>query len=324
MSVRGIFCFVFFFITFSCAAQVPFYTVLDTAEMREMREKNIHFFYRIDQPYDSVKGKPNKQAPIDTMFSEYDRMGREICFSYLNAGDRTRAYVRLYVNEKGQVIRRFSYDVDSTNGFLDYWNYNEKGQVIRESSKTRQGPDEKIFSAEEFVYNDTGALVKTRSYFVDDFNEQEPRGHEDFYYSGGLEISISFNQQGDSAYIDTVANLHNDMPYWSRRYRYMRKDENGSNRKMLVSETRSHYDTINGVQRQTYYYQRYNYSTGEPENLSLDTAYYDMRGKVIEFRDERNIQKYFYSEKGELMYMMCYNRQMQPLFKRTEVYQYYK
>lgn len=303
-----------------CAAQIPYDTELDTAEMREMREKKIRVKYELEHPFDSITGNLKKNAPADTTYTVYDRMGRETCFSYLNT-DGTRAFSRLYYNAKGQVVRGFSYDGDSTNGFVDYWKYNDSGRVVQEITCTRDGRLEDPFSGEQFFYSATGQLYKQKSFWVS--NEgKDYREQSHFYYWNRAEIQVEFDEDGDTAYIDTSSALLDNDPYWSRRFRY--DDDYGPSRKKLVSEAKTQVDTLGRRIRRIYSRTSYDYETGAVDDSYIDTAYYDLQGNILEFRDDRHIRQYFYKDNGELDYAICYNRQMQPLYKRTESFEYYR
>lgn len=302
-------------------AQVPFYTVLDTVEMKKIREQKLHIRYVIDQPYDSVRGKLKPHAKPDSTWTVFDRQGRQTEYSYLNS-DGSRAYVRLYMNSEGQVVRRFSYDGDSTNGFLDYWTYNEKGQVTREVSCSREGTQEPPFSAELFNYDDSGKLKTKLLYYIDEDGNKRFDRSTHCYYSGGTDIRITLGKYNDTLYIDSVSGMHDDTPYRAHYYRYINNDVRTY--LMLFRETETAVDTIDNRVREVYTGKSYDYSTGKIAEETQDTCIYDLKGNILETRDARHIQKYFYKTNGDLDYMMDYNRKMQPLFRRTEVYEYYE
>jgi hypothetical protein len=303
-------------------AQIPFYTQPDTAEMRAMREKNVRRLYRIDQPYDSVKGKLLKRAPRDTVFSEFDRAGHTTVSSYKNR-DGTRAYSCLYFNASGQAVRRFSYDTDSTNGFLDYWTYNDKGQVIQEISCTREGAKDEPYAVTAFEYNDSGQLILQNEYYLAEDQSKDLSRSTVFLYAEKFVVEITLLPDGDSMSIDTIAGRDSDDPYWARRYRY-ESDDDASHYLILLSESKITADTTGGRVREIYVYSTYDYGTGAQEAVVHDTTYYDTNGKVVEIRDDRHIQRYVYRKDGTFDHMICYNRQMQPLYRRTEAYEFYK
>lgn len=311
----------FFLIAFSALAQVPFYTVLDTAKAREMRTKKIHFVYKLDQPYDSVTGKLKQGAHADTMWTEYDRMGRETGFSYVTEKG-ARAFVRLYINAKGQVVRRFSYDNDSTNGFLDYWTYNDKGQVVVEMTYTREGLQEVPFGKETFEYDESGKLARQKSFYIDDHSTRFDHMTL-FSYPQDLVVRITLDERNDTLYIDTTGGKFTNAPFWSRRYRYMNGGK-GKPRLMLVTETKEAIDTTRDGFTKIYHAWRYDYHTGELREQSSDTICYNHKQHVVESRDERHIDKYFYRPDGSFDCMMQYDRRLQPLFRRTEALEYYK
>lgn len=285
--------------------------------MREVREKKIRVKYDLKQPFDSVTGKLKPNAPFDTSYTLYDREGRQIEYSFVYRHE-TRSYSRLYYDKQGRVIRRFSYDGDSTNGFLDYWTYNEKGQVIREVSFAREGAKEVPFSAERFIYDDSGKLVVQKSYMLNDDGSESLEDVVHFTYGpNNLVVEIGLFSSGDTSYVDSTSNAGGRGNYFSRRYSYM------YDHRMVTNCSRT-VDTL-GARIKTIYDSRfYNYHDGKLHLYYCDTTFYDRHGNILESYGEHYIDKFFYSDTGEFEYSIRYNRMMQPLYRRTKSVEYYR
>lgn len=298
-------------------AQIPYYTIVDTARIREVREKKIRINYNFEQPFDSVTGKLKPNAPFDTTYTIYDHEGREIEYSFVHLREK-RSHSHLFYDTLGRVVRRFSYDGDSTNGFLDYWTYNKKGQVIREVSLTREGSEEIPYSAERFFYDDSGKLVVQKSYMLDDDGSESLEDVVHFTYGpNNLVVEIGLLSNGDTSYVDSTSNAGGAGDYFSRRYSYMYK------RRMVTNCSRT-VDTL-GVRIKTIYDSRfYNYHDGKLHLSYSDTTFCDRHGNILESYRDRYIDKFFYNDKGEFEYSIRYNRQMQPLYRRTKSVEYYK
>lgn len=296
-------------------SQVPFSIQFDTAEMRTCSANRIHFQYRIEQRYDSVKGKPLRKARVDTSISEYDHIGRELTFSYVNKKGG-REYIRRYVDERGQVVRLFMYSDDSINGFVDQWKYNDKGQVLRQVTYSREGQKEIAFRADEFSWSGE-QLVKERSYFIHK-GEPELERTQHFYYTDATTIEIGVSPDKDTLYIDSSST--GTGPYWHRCYRDYRRSSGWK----LSSEAKTVVDTTGDRVVQTYYSWHYAYDNSGNREQSGDTTYFDLKGNIVEWRDEQHIEKYTYDQAGNIAYVMRYNRRMQPLLRRTYVYTYYQ
>jgi len=297
-------------------AQVPFYTKIDTAHMREMHERKIMYQYTLEQPFDSITGKLKTKTRFDTTYTLFDRAGRELDFSYANE-DGSRSHGRYYYDSLGRVVRHFSYDTDSTNGFLDYWTYNERGQVIQEVACTREGTREVAFAAKRFSYDDSGNLVVQKSYMVDDEGSETLEDISHFYYpSGTITVEIGLHEGGDTSFVDTTYSDDRSGEYYSHRYSYLYK-------RRLVSNSDRSVDSLGARIKTTYHSEFYNYSDGKLKRCYSDTTLADRNDNILESRSDQYIDKYFYDNRGEFEYMIRYNRLNQPLFRRTTAFEYY-
>lgn len=307
--------------SYACA-QVPYTTILDTAEMKKIRDKKIKYEYDIRVPFDSVTGNLTKGAKPDTTYSLYDRMGREIDFSYLDDdGERQHNYV--FFNPKGQAYREMSVNDDSTDGFVDYWKYNDRGQVISEISYERVGKKEIPFSATEFIYDESGRLKTQRDYIINDDGSKEKDGSVAYTYSKGYTIRYGIGLKGDTQYVDSSIHADSEGDYWSRRYIYT-KTSSGKFKKRMVSFTESRTVNLGSRNRSTILSRYYDYQTGKLEQEYIDTSYSDRNDNLLETRDPAGYEKFIYDDRGKLEYSIRYNRANQPLMRRTEVFVYYE
>jgi hypothetical protein len=313
----------FLFAPLILAAQVPFYTQIDSAEMHKMHANKIHYVLALEQPFDSVTGKLKTKSPFDSIITCFDREGRRIEFRFTNE-DGSKAHTRLYYDSRGRAVRRFSYDNDSTNGFLDYWTYNEKNQVIKEISCTREGDKEEPYNAEKFFYDNSGHLVKKESFSIADNDAGELINSELYYYlPNNVEMQVEIDADGDTISIDTIGNLHAPGPYFARNY-YYAHSRNGKRTKYLVRDSRTTVDSLGARTRQIYTSKSFSYSDGKPDGFETDTTFSDRNDNILEVYTDQYIEKYFYDDKGEFEYMIRYNRRHQPLYKRTAVVVHYE
>jgi hypothetical protein len=312
--------FLFAFCTFS-RAQVPSETILDTAAMRQMREQKIMYKYSISVPFDSVTGKLTEGAKPDTTYWKYDRMGREIEFSYVN-NEKKRWHIYSFFDTNGKLVRKFSCNTDSTDGFIDYWTYNSKGQVVKEVSCDRAGSAEVIFHYQEFDYDDSGRLATHREYYPDD---TEPSKYSQYSYSGEYVIRISFGTKGDTNYLDS-SRIHSIAlrdGYYSARYNYNRSWD-GKYSRTLVSKFTSVNENLGSRKRRTTLSSFYDYGSGKLRLQYTDTTYVDRHDQMIEARYTTGYTKYFWKKDGTLDYFIKYNRKNQPLERTTNAFRYYE
>lgn len=316
-------CLLVLFLLIACIktnAQIPYDILVDSMRMREMHEKKIMVDYIISVPFDSVTGKLKKELAADTNYTRYDREGRELEFRYVNDEDKEWHVYKFY-DAQGRVVRKLSCNSDSTDGFVEYWEYNRNSQVVSQKSCERQGSSENPFKKIEFLYDDNGVLSSHIEYFTltGKLNETVH-----YYYSGGYEVRVCLSANGDTSYVDS-SRIHSVAARegnYDVRYNYV-KSRNGHYSRTLVSKYTSTYEDLGSRKKCTMVSSCYNYRTGELELQSTDTTYDDRNGKLIESRRSDGYTKYFWDSDGSLDYFINYNRQNQPLEKVTESFRYY-
>lgn len=314
-----------FLCTLTASGQVPYPTILDTAHARSIREQKIRFEYTIRQPFDSVTGTLKTKAPADTSYTEYDVSGREIDHFYKTPGGK-RSHCRTFYNSKGQVIRQFRFDGDSTNGYVDYWSYNEKGEVIQELSCTRKGSAEEIFTVEEFGYDGSGRLAWRKKYTAGPKGAKSEYETTFFFYRGEEKEYtkiVGLSPAGDTTYVEHKVVLGNGASYCQRRYSYKR-GRNNQYSKTLVGEFCIRVDSLGARIKTEQSFRMYDYTNGKLVTEENDTTYSDRHDQILDVRGGSHIDKYFYDDRGDFEYMIRYNRRQQPIYRRTKSFAYYQ
>ncbi len=327
MRSRRLLVFLFISAPLFIAAQVSYYTRIDSAEMLEMREKKIKIRYSLKQPFDSVTGKLNTKGPFDTTYTEYDRMGRELQFSSVdNEGVRYHSF--LFYDLTGKVVRHFHFQLDSTSGYVHYYTYNDKGQVVRELACKRDNSREVPYKEDTFYYNESGQLIRQESYYVRDNDSRKLESTHLFsYFSGAenLEIEVHLRANGDTFNVDSTYRNRYNKSYHHRGVHYQSNNRNKPNSKILVCDYGLTIDTMGARVKRTHVAKFFDYDHGKLNQLDTDTSFYDRHENLMESRGEKYIDIFFYDDNGEYDFMIRYNRQYQPLYRRTaSSYIYYQ
>jgi hypothetical protein len=308
-------------------AQVPFYTIIDTAECNKRKAQKLKCRYSLEQKYDTVSGKIFAKDKVDTvLYTRFDEQGRETEFCYYDEG--VSNHVWLFYDSLGRVYRRLSADADSANGFSDTWYYNDSNQVVREESFTLTDRQAEQFSATQFQYNRQGQLISQAQYYTDPGEEERLDRRDFFYYDSlGREIlTVTLNEKNDTMYIDSTfytGHLSHSERMYAMTY-YARVREGEFQPKILRGDYYVTGDTVDKTIVHTYQFRLYNYETGSVKYASADTIVSRFNGNLIVVYGKDGVTRYWYNEKGQFQYNILYDRRNHPIKKRTEYCTYYR